>query len=96
MQIVSYTESRSGNRWNSSHISGPLNGIDELRYMENPVQNELAEWWSMEYCYGTEEAAAEDSSADKKPKFLARKDRALGTTIVLSIDPSLLYLVGEP
>ena len=28
-------------------------------------------------------------------KFVARKDRALAT-IVLSVDPSLLYLIGDP
>lgn len=30
-----------------------------------------------------------------RPKFMARKDRALAT-IVLSVDPSLLYLIGTP
>ena len=34
-------------------------------------------------------------SADNLNKFLARKDRALAT-IVLNIDPSLLYIIGDP
>uniref|UniRef100_A0A1X7U6D5 Uncharacterized protein n=1 Tax=Amphimedon queenslandica TaxID=400682 RepID=A0A1X7U6D5_AMPQE len=40
---------------------------------------------------GTERAQYGDGAA----KFQTRKDRALAT-IILSIDPSLLYLVGEP
>ncbi|XP_011408658.1 PREDICTED: uncharacterized protein LOC105315642 [Amphimedon queenslandica] len=40
---------------------------------------------------GTERAPYGDGAA----KFQTRKDRALAT-IILSIDPSLLYLVGEP
>ena len=35
------------------------------------------------------------SDSDKYDKFVARRDQALAT-IVLSIDPSLLYLLGEP
>ncbi len=42
---------------------------------------------------GTETAPAE--GADRQSKFLARRDRALAT-IVLTVDPSLLYLVGDP
>ena len=42
---------------------------------------------------GNEEAPAVDS--DDHPKFVVRRDRALAT-IVLSIDPSLLYLIGDP
>ena len=30
-----------------------------------------------------------------RTKFLARRDRALGT-IILAVDPSLLYLLGDP
>ena len=33
--------------------------------------------------------------ADKHAKFAARRDRALAT-IVLSVEPSLLYLIGDP
>lgn len=38
---------------------------------------------------------AESSTAEDKSKLQKRKDRALAL-IVLSIDPSLLYLIGEP
>ena len=40
------------------------------------------------------ETAPEGEGADPS-KFLARRDRALAT-IVLAVDPSLLYLIGEP
>ena len=43
---------------------------------------------------GTEAPPAE-ADADKFRKFVARRDRALAI-IVLSVDPSLLYLLGEP
>ena len=42
---------------------------------------------------GTETAPAE--SGDRRSKFLARRDRALAT-IVLAVEPSLLYLIGDP
>ena len=42
---------------------------------------------------GSETAPEENDGA--YPKFIARKDRALAI-IVLSIDPSLLYLIGDP
>ena len=35
------------------------------------------------------------TEADKYAKFVARRDRALAI-IVLSVEPSLLYLIGEP
>ena len=35
------------------------------------------------------------AEADRREKFIARRDRALAT-IVLSIEPSLLYLIGDP
>lgn len=37
----------------------------------------------------------ESSQADKYAKFVARRDRALAI-IVLAVDPSLLYLLGDP
>ena len=43
----------------------------------------------------TETPPAEDATAATIAKYRTRKDRALGT-IVLSIDPSLLYLIGDP
>ena len=42
---------------------------------------------------GTETAPAE--GGDRRSKFLARRDRALAT-IVLAVEPSLLYLIGDP
>ena len=44
---------------------------------------------------GTEAAPDETDEADKCAKFMVRSDRALAT-IVLAVDPSLLYLVGDP
>ena len=41
------------------------------------------------------ETAPEEAEADRRSKFLARRDRALAT-IVLAIDPSLLYFIGDP
>ena len=41
------------------------------------------------------ESSPSRSDSDKYAKFVARRDRALAT-IVLSVDPSLLYLLGEP
>ena len=32
---------------------------------------------------------------DRRSKFIARRDRALAT-IVLAVDPSLIYLIGDP
>ena len=41
------------------------------------------------------EAPPPEHEADKYKKFIGRRDRALAL-IVLSIEPSLLYLVGDP
>ena len=41
------------------------------------------------------ETAPEGSSAERYQKFCTRRDRALAI-IVLSLDPCLLYLVGDP
>jgi len=41
------------------------------------------------------ETAPQEENADAHAKFLVRRDRALAT-IVLSVDPSLLYLLGNP
>ena len=43
---------------------------------------------------GTDVAPAE-TEVEKYAKFVVRRDRALAT-IVLSVDPSLLYLLGDP
>ena len=44
---------------------------------------------------GTELPPSSESEADKYRKFVGRRDRALAI-IVLSIEPSLLYLIGDP
>ena len=44
---------------------------------------------------GTEQAPNETAGADERAKFSARSDRALAT-VVLAVDPSLLYLIGNP
>ena len=44
---------------------------------------------------GTESPPESGSGSDKIAKYIARRDRALAT-IVLAVDPSLLYLLGEP
>jgi len=41
------------------------------------------------------ETPSDVSQADKYAKFMARRDKALAT-IVLSIDPTLLYQIGDP
>ena len=41
------------------------------------------------------ETAPSDEEADHLAKFVARRDRALAT-IVLTVEPSLLYLIGDP
>ena len=44
---------------------------------------------------GTETAPPAEGTADRRSKFIARRDRALAT-IVLAVEPSLLYLIGDP
>ena len=41
------------------------------------------------------EVSPSPDKAEDLAKFVARRDRALAT-IVLSVDPSLLYLLGDP
>ena len=41
------------------------------------------------------ELGPDEEEAEKYAKFVARRDRALAT-IVLSVEPSLLYLLGDP
>ena len=43
---------------------------------------------------GTEEPPDRETEADKYAKFMSRRDKALAT-IVLAVDPSLLYLLGD-
>ena len=40
------------------------------------------------------ETAPDEGEADRRSKFLARRNRALAT-IVLAVEPSLLYLIGD-
>ena len=44
---------------------------------------------------GTEEPPDRETAADKYAKFMSRRDKALAI-IVLAVDPSLLYLLGDP
>ena len=41
------------------------------------------------------ESPSEDSESQECARFVARRDRALAV-IVLSVEPSLLYLLGDP
>ena len=71
----------------------PLNGTN---YATWKVQCKMALMkeglWNI--VQGTEEAPSVEN-ADTYSKFVGRRDRALAI-VVLSIDPSLLYLIGEP
>ena len=44
---------------------------------------------------GTESAPNREADAERHAKFVSRRDRALAL-IVLSVEPSLLYLIGDP
>ena len=44
---------------------------------------------------GTEEPPDRGTDPDKYAKFMSRRDKALAT-IVLAVDPSLLYIIGDP
>ena len=71
----------------------PLNGSN---YPTRKVQCRMALMkdglWSIVSVSERAPAAAE---ADKYAKFVGRRDRALAI-IVLSVEPSLLYLIGDP
>lgn len=73
---------------------GPLNGVN---YPTWKIQCRMALMrdglWSI--VNETEEAPNVAREADKCAKFVARRDRALAI-IVLSVGPSLLYLLGIP
>ncbi len=62
----------------------------EFSDMEIAMQNGARLW---DIVTGTE-TLAEGANADARKKFVARSDRALAI-IVLAVDPSLLYLLGE-
>ena len=44
---------------------------------------------------GTESAPNREADAERHTKFVSRRDRALAL-ILLSVEPSLLYLIGDP
>ena len=71
----------------------PLNGAN---YPTWKVQCQMALMkeglWSI---VNGSESGPSRSDTDKYAKFAARRDKALAT-IVLSVDPSLLYLIGDP
>ena len=74
----------------------PIVGLNGANYPTWKVQCRMAlireGLWGI--VAGTEECP-EEAEADKRAKFMARKDRALAT-IVLAVEPSLLYIVGDP
>ena len=71
----------------------PLNGAN---YPTWKIQCQMMlmkdELWGI--VSGTESAPT-DGNTDHRAKFEARKDRALAV-IVLSLDPALLYFLGDP
>ena len=71
----------------------PFNGSNygtwEVQCRMALVKNGL---WSI--VSGTETASA-PTEAEKFAKFVSRRDKSLAI-IVLSVDPSLLYLLGDP
>ena len=71
----------------------PLNGANYATWM---VQCRMALMrdgvWSI--VSGTE-VEPTDGDENKLQKFISRRDKALAT-IVLAMDPSLLYLLGDP
>ena len=72
----------------------PLNGTN---YPSWKVQCRMAlireDLWGI--VAGTEEPPDRETDADKYAKFMSRRDKALAI-IVLAVDPSLLYLLGDP
>ena len=72
-----------GSEWNQlSNLEGSMsNGLDLRRALG--IETE------------TEECPDRATEADKHAKFMAWKDRAQAT-IVLAVEPSLLYLLGDP
>ena len=72
----------------------PLNG---LNYATWRVQCQMAlihdGLWGI--VSETEQAPGPDAPADSQLKFVSRRDHALAT-IVLAVEPSLLYLLGNP
>ena len=70
----------------------PLNGAN---YPTWKVQCQMALMKGLWSIVNGSESGPSRSDTDKHAKFMARRDRALAT-VVLSVDPSLLYLIGDP
>lgn len=83
----------AGNHANSTHVV-PLNGTN---YPTWKIQCKMAlmkdNLWGI--VSGTETEPQDPGDDETRRKFVVRRDRALAT-IVLTVDPSLLYLIGEP
>ena len=72
----------------------PLNGFNFPTWNVQCRMALMHEGWAVEHRQWTESAPSV-SDADRHAKFATRRDRALAT-IVLSVEPSVLYLVGHP
>ena len=70
----------------------PLNG---LNYATWKVQCRMALLKEGLWGIVSRTEQSPDVKDENFPKFLARKDKALAT-IVLTVQPSLLYLIGDP
>ena len=68
---------------------------NQLSYLEGSVSNGLDSRRALGIVSEMEECPDRTTEADKHAKFMAQKDRALAT-IVLAVEPSLLYLLGDP
>ena len=71
----------------------PIVGLNGANYPTWKVQCRMA--LIREGLWGIVSGTDEEAEADKRAKFMARKDRALAT-IVLAVEPSLHYIVGDP
>ena len=85
-------------RWQRATVSTvtviPLNGTNYLSWKVQCRMVLMREGlWGI--VAGTEEPPDPATDAAKYAKYILRRDRALAT-IVLAVDPSLLYLLGDP
>ena len=71
---------------------GPLN---DTNYPSWKIQCKMALMKEGLWRIVTVQETASTGSETERAKFAARRDRALAT-VVLSVDTSLLYLVGDP
>ena len=63
--------------------------------MEGAVYDGTQERRSVGIVSGTEEAPTDDVDPKELERYASRRDKLLAT-VVLSVDPSLLYLIGDP